>query len=127
MFPKCGFRYLSQKILTNTSKCHRLKSRRSPVNFSGSGRVFRFRGGLYYDSTKPSNFIYIAGFGNGFRVMAGVLYAYSKASIFKDYSWILSRSCWAGWEYSKAAIFIDYSWILSRICCRILFLRPCPP
>ena len=81
------------------------------MNFSGSGRAFRFWGRLkgFCDSADLFSSTWIAGFGEGFRVIAGVLCACSKVSIFKDYSWILSRSYWAGWECFNAAIFIDYS------------------
>ena len=64
------------------------------MNFSGSEKAFRFRGRFkgFCDSADPFNFTWIAGFGEGFRVITGVFYTYSKASIFKDYSWILSRN-----------------------------------
>ena len=76
----------SASSLCNTLKYHRLKSRRSPVNFSGSGRAFYFRGGLWGSrgSAKPSSSTCIAGFGDGFRIIAGILCIYSRALIFRD-------------------------------------------
>ena len=61
-------------ILWDILKYHRLKSRRFPVNFSGSGRGFRFRGGFKgsWRSAGFSGLIWITGFGEGFRVGAGV-------------------------------------------------------
>ena len=120
----------SASILWHISKYHRLKSRRSPVNFSGSGRGFRFRGGFKgsWRSAGLSGSTWITGFGEGFRVGAGVFWAYSKTAIFRDYSWILSRIWSAGvfWARFKAMISNDCSWILSRICYRI-FSGLCPP
>ena len=61
-------------VLWDILKYHRLKSRRSPVNFSGSGRGFCFRGGFKrsWKSAGLSGLIWITGFGEGFRVGAGV-------------------------------------------------------
>ena len=107
---------------------HRLKSRRSPVNFSGSRRGFRFRGGSK-GSAGPSGLMWITGFGEGFCVNSGVFWACLMAAIFIDYSWILSKIWSAGVFCArfKAVISNNYSWILSRIYWRILFLGPCPP
>ena len=62
-------------ILWDILKYHRLKSRRSPVNFFRSGRGFLFRGGFKgsWRSAGPSGLTWITGFEEGFQVGAGVL------------------------------------------------------
>ena len=64
------------------------------MNFSGFRGAFRFWGRFqgFCDFADLFSSTWITRFGKGFRVIAGLIYAYSRVSIFKDYSWILFKS-----------------------------------